>query len=133
MGIGDWATHYNGVFDQVTQRPLKGYYPFYAWAKLRDLGTQVKVVADGKGVWATAARGADGKLGVCLARYTADPSVLKCQTVRITVVGRSLAGATCHLTDSLNRFTEVPLFVTPDGAAEIDLEPNAFALIEVNK
>jgi hypothetical protein len=128
-------THYNGVFDQVTQRPLKGYYPFYAWAKLRDLGAQVKVDADTNdaGVRATAAKGADGKVAVYLARYTADPSMLKCQTVRITVAGRSLAGATCHLTDSLNRYTECPLAVMSDGSAEIDLEPNAFALIEVNK
>ena len=128
-------THYNGVFDQVTQRPLKGYYPFYAWAKLRDLGAQVKVEADTNdvGVRATAARDADGRLAVYLARYTADPSVLKCQTVRVTVAGRSLADATCHLTDSLNRYTEVPLMVLPDGAAEIDLEPNAFALIEIDK
>ncbi len=128
-------THYNGIFNQVSQTPLKGYYAFYAWAKLRDLGTQVKVDAgeNDVGVRAIAAKGADGKLAVCIARYTADPSELKCQTVRVAATDRSLAGATCHMTDSLNRYTECPLFVTPDGAAEIDLEPNAFAFIEVGK
>ena len=128
-------THWNGLFDQVTQRPLKGYYAFYAWAKLRALGVQVRVDADANdaGVRATAARGEDGRVAVCVARYTANPSELKCRTVRVAIAGHSLAGAICHLTDFLNRYTEVPLAELPNGAVEIDLEPNAFAFIETRK
>ena len=128
-------THYNGIFDYYSQRPTKGYYALYAWAKMRDLGTQVKAVLGRKdaGLWVTAAKGTDGAMGIYLARYTLDANVVKNETVRIAVAGRSMAGARCHLTDDLNRYTEAPLAVLPDGSAEIDMDPNAFAFIELPK
>jgi hypothetical protein len=49
-------THYNGIFDYYSHRPTKGYYALYAWAKMRDLGTQVKATLGRKdaGLWVTA-------------------------------------------------------------------------------
>ena len=127
------TTHYNALFDLPLQRPTKGYYPFYAWTKLRDLGTQVelKTVGAKSGVRATAAKGTDGSIAVFLSRYTADANVVKDAAVRIRVKGVSLAGARCHMTDDLYMHTEIPFDVLPDGSMELYMPPNAFAFVEI--
>lgn len=126
-------TSYNCIFDRYLCVPKKGYYPLYAWAKLVDLGTQVGAGLHGerKGTWATAAKGADGSLGVYLARATADANVTETIIVKVNVKGRRLTRGRCHLVDEFNQYTETPLAFMGDGTAEIDLRPNAFAYIEL--
>ena len=53
-------------FDRITYEPLKPYYAFYAFSDLADLGTQVKTTAEGEGIYALAAKSADGKHGALL-------------------------------------------------------------------
>ena len=38
------STSFNGLFDQTTFSTLPAYYAFYAWKKLRELGTQISVL-----------------------------------------------------------------------------------------
>ena len=59
-------TVFNGLFDRITYEPLKPYYAFYAFSDLADLGTQVKTTAEGEGIYALAAKSADGKHGALL-------------------------------------------------------------------
>jgi hypothetical protein len=48
----------NGLFDKTTLWPMKGYYPFRAWSKLLDRGTQVSVkVEERRGKWSDANTG----------------------------------------------------------------------------
>ena len=50
-------TGMNNMFSKPTYQPLKGYYPFYAWSKLVDCGTQVAcTVREGRG------KASDGRL-----------------------------------------------------------------------
>ena len=43
-------TGMNSLFNPTTLWPMKGYYPFYAWSKLLDRGTQVAcTVTEGRG------------------------------------------------------------------------------------
>lgn len=133
------STTMNGLFERTTLWPQKPYYAFYAWAKLLDLGTQVQAVAEGyvpnfRGETtcrAVAARGPSGKLGVFVVRYNDDDNDTAPLTFRVRVQGRSLAGATCHLTDVVRTYTEVPLAVNEDGSADIRMELDSFAFIEL--
>ena len=131
----------NILFEPVSHRPLKGYYPFYAWSRLRcDYGTQVGVRIDEpeeKGVphgqlFATAAKNARGDVAVWIARYADDNNVLDLRQVKLRLP-ENLRGrrATCHLTDDVHTYTEVPLDTDPEGALELCLVPNSFAVVEL--
>ena len=141
----------NGLFEKVTLWPMKGYYPFYAWAKLLDRGTQVACgvkevkgkeskantgnvertdkAADGQ-FFATAAKGKDGSGAVLVVRYSDDDNVSDAGTVTLKVPGADLSKAHCHLTDLVRSYTEVPLEANADGSVTIRMFPLSFALIE---
>ena len=141
----------NGLFQPVTLFPMKGYYPFYAWSKLVDCGTQVGcAVTDDKGkestantgnvekkdrpsagqFYAVAAKGKDGTGAVFVTRYSDDDNSSETGSVTVKVPGRSLAGARCHLTDMVRTYTEVPLKANADGSVTVWMQPLSFALIE---
>ena len=135
----------NMLFEPVSARTMKGYYPFYAWSKLLfDYGTQVqaKVSATAPGrdapgtglgqLYATAAKDAAGRLAVWLARYSNDDNVQDWRKVKVVLpkdcVGRRV---TCHLTDDIRTYTEVGVDRDKDGSLKLTLVPNSFALVEV--
>ncbi len=145
-------TTMNSLFNLTTLWPMKGYYPFYAWAKLRDCGTQVAcTVHEGRGKESTAntgtvfkseigkpvgsfravaAKGAEGSGALIVARYSNDNNVTETAYVTIKVPGAQLAKARYHLTDAVRTFTDIPLDVRADGSAIIRLQPNSFAMVE---
>jgi len=131
------ATVFNGMFERVELAPIKGYYPFYAWGKLRDLGTQVgvTVASNRKGRrtnWASAAKGADGRTAVFVVRYAEDDNVSDTADVVLSLKGGApVVGATCHVTDDIRTYTEVPPIVNADGTVTVRLRPFGFALIEL--
>ena len=53
--------------------------------------------------------------------------------VRIVVPGYPTEKAVCHLTDIPHSYTEIPLEVEGDGSLVLELQPYAFALIEIAK
>ena len=59
-------SYFNGIFDRITHEPLKTYYSIFAFSDLAELGTEVKSVAEGEGIYALAAKSADGKRGALL-------------------------------------------------------------------
>ena len=142
----------NNLFDKTTLWPMKGYYPFPAWAKLVDRGTQVAcsvqewrgkestaatgiVFDDGTekpagSFRAVAAKGADGSGAVIVARYSNDNNETATAAVTLAVPGVSLSKARCLLTDAVRTFTEVPLDFQDDGTAQIRMQPNSFAVVE---
>lgn len=134
----------NGMFEIISLEPQKGYYPFYAWSKLIDLGVQceatvtmaedyVKIDEDDLGdIYATAAVSKDGGAkGLFITRYNSDNNVTWKHSVKIYlgdgVDGKKLR---CHLTDDYRTYTEVPLEIAEDGSVEIAMCPNSFAMIE---
>ena len=142
----------NNMFSKPTQQPMKGYYPFYAWSKLVDCGTQVAcTVREGRlkasdantgivfksecgkpagSFRAVAAKGADGAGALIVVRYSDDNNVTDTVKVKVSVPGVSLARARCHLTDSVRTYTEVPLDLRDDSTAVIRMQPNSFAVVE---
>ena len=125
------STTMNGMFERVTLWPMKAYYPFIAWSKLVDRGTEVSCKVDAKGgFFATAAKGKDGSGAVFVARYSDDDNVSDTAKVTLRVNGASLKKARCHLTDLVRTYTEVPLEQNDDGTVTIRMHPLSFALVE---
>ena len=142
----------NSMFSRPSLLPMKGYYPFYAWSKLADHGTQVACrVVEGRGkasdantgtvfksengkpigsFRAVAAKGKDGSGALIIARYSEDNNVTDTALVKVSVASASLVKARCHLTDSVRTYTETPLDIKGDGSAVIRMQPNSFAVIE---
>ena len=143
----------NGLFDYTTLEPMKGYYPFYAWSRLVDCGTQVAcTVSEGRGkkvdaatgitfekpasvqkggFHAVAAKGADGSSALFVARYSDDNNVTDTATAYLRLPGLEDARrARCHVTDAVRTYTEVPLVRADDGSYIVRLQPNSFALVE---
>lgn len=145
-------TDMNNMFARPSYLPLKGYYPFYAWSKLIDYGTQVAVSIhegreneacantgtvfksmDGRphgSFRAVAAKGTDGSGAVIIVRYSDDNNVTDVAKVTVSVLGVSLGNARCHLTDSARTYTEVSVDVQEDGSASIYMQPNSFVILE---
>ena len=122
----------NNLFDPMTLEPSRGYYPFKAWATMRRMGTEAAVKIDGQNdIYVMAAVGPDGHAGILVTRYLDDDNVTPIELVTVRVEGRSLAGATCHLTDKVRFYTEIYPTADENGAITLPMKPNSFAFIEL--
>ena len=143
----------NNLFDKTTLWPMKGYYPYLAWGRLVDCGTQIAcAIREGRGLKSdaatgivfedksaivkgqfrvVAAKGADGRTAVFIARYSDDNNETDMATVTLSVPGLDAAKARCHLTDAIRTYTETPMTAAGPGCAKIFMMPNSFALIEL--
>lgn len=65
-----FGTRFNNFYD-VQGNPRKGYWAFYSWANLRDMGPSVRTVSDDPEVYAVAARDPEtGELGMLVVRMS---------------------------------------------------------------
>ncbi len=131
------GTPMNNMFDAKSYRPMKGYFPFLAWARLKDLGTQIeaKIVKPGpkSELYACAAKNADGKMALFVTRYSDDNNITSTRKVRISLpegVKADWSKARCTITDSTFTNTELPLLFNKDGSVSLKMQPNSFAFIE---
>ncbi len=127
----------NNMFDRLSLRPTKGYYPFLAWRRLRDLGTQVKTTIDERPgsdqLYACAAKNSTGKNALFLARYSDDNNIVETRRVTISLpknIKTDWTNARCYVTDVDFTYTETPLIINEDGTASVKMQPNSFVLIE---
>ncbi len=143
----------NGIFKSLSLAPMRGYYPFYAWARLADCGTQVECsVIHGRGqkteaetgvspdrqlrpetaadFRAIAAKGADGTCALLVVRYSDDNNITDTATVYLHLPGIDLRQARCHMTDSFRIYTEVSLVRASDGSCLVHMQPNSFIFVE---
>ena len=128
----DWRPcAFNGLFDPLSDTPIWGYWAIYAWGKLKTLGTQVKASCDIPDVRVTAARNAEGRLGILVSRYVLDDNItsVKDVTVRLSE-GKFDEKVRCHITDPYNMYTEYPVALQPDGTLILAMDPNSFFFVE---
>lgn len=65
------GTPFNGMFDFITKRPIKGYYPFLYYSQLYKLGPQIACDSDDESLFALAALDEQtGKTALLLSYYT---------------------------------------------------------------
>ena len=129
----DWRPcTFNGLFDPVNDTPIWGYWAIYSWGKLKTLGTQVKASCDIPDVRVTAARGADGRLGILVSRYVMDDNITAVKDVTVSLEGGKFnESVRCHITDPFSMYTEFPVALQPDGTLLLPLQPDSFVFIEI--
>ncbi len=127
----------NNMFNAQSLRPMKGYFPFLAWSRLRDLGTQIetKILNPGpkKDLYACAAKNAAGKMALFVARYTDDNNRTATYKLKVSFpegVKTDWSKVRCVITDATFTNTELPMILNKDGTASLKMQPNSFALIE---
>ncbi len=112
----------NGMFAFETFAPLKGYYPFYAFSDLKDLGTSLSLTPSAydlmqDGIYAAAARDEDGKLALLITYYR-DEADTPAREITLTIKG-SPQNLTAYvldeehdLTPAWTKNTETPIRFT---------------------
>ena len=122
----------NPIFNDLTGRPLRGYYPFIAWRNLLRLGTRVKTTSDfTNGVWTVAAKGTDGRIGALVVRYSDDDGEYYPKRVTLRLAsGASLADASFHMTDRDLVHTAFDPEPNADGSVDVMMYPCSFVLVE---
>jgi len=126
----------NNMFDTLTLLPTKGYYPYIAWNRLLGLGTQVKVSLETPGtkkrqLYAVAAKGKTGALGLLLARFSDDNNIVETRRVRVAVPqGIKAENVRCHVTDAVRTYSETPVADNGDSTVTVKLQPLSYAFLE---
>jgi hypothetical protein len=97
--------NYSPLFNPLTEQPHKAYWVFVAFNELRKLGTAVKCVSCDEDLWATAAKGKEGK-AVMLANYSE-------RTIPLNIPGMTVDG--CKIIDATHTWEdcELPAEVAP--------------------
>lgn len=122
---------FNGMFDFYTFRPLKGYYPFIAWSKLLELGTQIKVDNGGRNsIYATAAADGKGKIGMLLSNYVECDELPEAISLTVKVKGTDLTDVKLYIVDRERSFEETSFRKNSDGGISFEMEPNTFVYLE---
>ena len=121
-----------GRTERLSDTPIWSYWALYAWGKLKTLGTQIKASCDIPDVRVTAARDAEGRLGILVSRYVLDDNVTAVKDVTVSLAGGKFDGKVrCHVTDQFNMYTEYPVALQPDGTLLLSMQPHSFVFIEL--
>ena len=121
-------TGMNGLFDLYTLEPLKGYYPFLIYSKLKALSNEAEVSSDDGCIYSVAAVNGD-KAGIMLTYYAENDYLLN-KRVDIDVSGFDMTGATVYVTDEEFTMTPVPTRLFNDNKLTLYLKRNSIVYIE---
>ena len=120
-------SEWNGLFDFYSMEPIKGYYSFYSFANLYDMGTQVEASSDSDDIYLISAKG-NGKHAIALSYYTEDDSK-GANDVTIHLDGVEIKETKAYLTDSNNTYAEIFLDAS-DNKINIHLQRNTVVYFE---
>ena len=124
-------TSFNGLFDFTTFSTLPSYYSFYAWKRLREMGTQVfSCSGDLDGVYVTAAKGDNGRLAILVTHYSDDKNKIAPVSFDIELKNTEVKEIRSFVTDKYKLYTETPVEVI-DGVISMTVSANSFVLIEI--
>ena len=118
----------NGLFDFYTMRPLKGYYPFYIYANLYEMGNQVKSVSDDKDIFVVSAKNGN-KAGIMITYYSEDDGNTP-KFVTVNVNGHDFSNAKIYITDVNQTMGENLVNKFDNGKITLRLERNSIVYIE---
>lgn len=125
------GANFNGLFNRLSDTPIWPYWALYAWGKLKTLGTQIRASCDIPDVRVTAARDAEGHIGILVSRYVMDDNITAVKDVTLRLAGGKFdRKVRCHVTDQFNMYTEYPVALQPDGTLLLSMQPHSFVFIE---
>lgn len=121
---------FNGLFDYYTQKPLKTYHVFSAFAEMRRLGTQVFSTSKANGVYVLAAKG-EGKK-VFMISYYPSPVVKKPKEKKIKLF---CDGKKCELKllDEKNDFSSQGEKSFKNGRLTLSVAPYSVIFAEIKE
>ena len=127
--------HFNGMFDKVSLLPAKPYYAFYAWGRLSAMCDRVVVAsADIPDIYAAAARGADGRRAIFLARYSDDNNFANMRPVALRLSnGVFPPEVTAHITDEARSHTEMKMWPKDPRELSFRMVPHSCMLLEYSE
>ena len=127
------SAHMNGMFDQVTLMPLKAYYAIYGWGQMSACCDRaVKTTSDASDIYAMAAKGANGKRMIFVARYSDDDNVanLRQVTIRLADGGAFPDKVVTHVTDYARSYSELKMRPANPNELRFRMPPCSFTMIE---
>ena len=119
-------TCFNGLFDFYTLRPIKGYYSVRMFNELFEMKQAVTCDAEGKGVYAAAAKAEDGSTAVMFCYYTDEDEAPEEVTVSLNLQEGADTYSVWLLDSSHNM--EAAGSVACDGT--MILKPNSVVLLK---
>ena len=121
-------TAFNGLWDLYTYEELKGYYAFYTFANLYELGTQVENISDDENVYVVAAKNGE-KVGAVVTYYTENDNE-NSKIVEVNVKGADMSRAKIYRVDENNMYTPYHKTVFANGKLTLRMERNTILYIE---
>lgn len=121
-------TAFNGLWDMYTYEELKGYYAFYAFANLYELGTQVENSTDDENLYVVAAKNGE-KVGA-MVTYYAENDNENSKIVEINVEGCDMSKAKFYLVDESHSYTPYTRVAFENGKLTMRMERNTILYIE---
>ena len=118
----------NGMWDFYTFRPLKGYYPFYIYANLFELGSSVAYTTDDPDIYITAATNGE-KSGAMIVYYAEDDSKMG-KKVTVSLIGADLEVAKIFVVDQNNTMREHLTAHVENGVLSVWMDRNSIIYIE---
>ncbi len=118
----------NGMWDFYTFRPLKGYYPFFIYANLYELGNSVSYETDDPDIYISAAT--DGKSSRAMVVYYAEDDSKMGKKVTINLNGADLDGAKIFVVDANNTMREHLTARVENGQLSVWMDRNSIIYIE---
>ncbi len=120
-------TTFNGLFDMYTYRPLKGYYAFYHFADLYELGDQYSATADDDDIYAVCAQNEDN--AAIMLTYYAEDDNKGAKVLEIDIDGYDLDGARILVTDKDRTDALYSAASIKNGKITLRLERNSIVYI----
>ena len=121
-------TAFNGLWDMYTYGELKGYYPFYIFANLYDLGTQVENTTDDENLYVVAAK--NGEKVAAMVTYYAENDNENSKIVEINVEGCDMSNAKFYLVDESHTYTPYTSVAFENGKLTMRMERNTILYFE---
>ena len=121
-------TAFNGLWDLYTYEELKGYYPFYIFANLYELGTQVENTTDDENLYVVAAR--NGEKVAAMVTYYAENDNENSKIVEINVDGYDMSNAKLYLVDETHTYTPFTKVAFENDKLTLRMERNTILYIE---
>ena len=121
-------TAFNGLWDMYTYEELKGYYPFYIYSNLYELGTQVENSSDDENVYVVASK--NGERVGAMVTYYAENDNENSKIVDIDVSGKDMSNAKIYLVDEGNTYRPYTKAAFENGKLSLRLERNSILYIE---
>ncbi|MBQ9089347.1 MAG: hypothetical protein IJY46_11285 [Lentisphaeria bacterium] len=121
----------NCLFSTVTLKRLKGFYGYYAFARLAELGSQTAVSCDDEDIYTLAARDAAGNWGLMVVYYTDDDNAFS-KEISITT---GVAGGkfNCRMVDDDFSFEPVWPNCSEDGTLSLRMKRHSILFITPEK